>query len=247
MGCDSTEGPRITFWQMRLLLFPVLWPRDSNFTSLSLSLPIYTMGLALPPLEAVMAHPSTSFHDGDTLLSFRLPDLSSCWSLLPEYTLRTHPLPLSHPWGLALRLPPQRNLWWPSHHGSGTFSGLPQGPMRPSHPSQHIWHQAGSIGTALRDLKAVCILHARLGKKGTPKLCVECNVFLPVFTIFSYLQLLLSFFLSQKPLRAQSHCSFSCFLWQTDPKLVLMVSASWCPYLCAAPSLCVWVGIVTCF
>ena len=130
-----------------------------------------------------MAHPSTSFHDGDTLLSFRLPDLSSCWSLLPEYTLRTHPLPLSHPWGLALRLSPPRNLWWPSHHGLGTFSGLPQGPMRPSHPSQHIWHQAGSIGTALRDLKAVCFLHTRLGKKGTPKMCVECNVFLTIHNL----------------------------------------------------------------
>lgn len=127
-----------------------------------------------------MAHPSTSFHDHATLISFRLPDLSSCWSLLPEYTLPPHPLPLSHPWGLALRLPPSGNLWWPSHHGSGTFSGLPQGPMHPSHPSQQIWHQAGRIGTALRDLKSVYFLHTRLGKKGIPKMCVECNVFLPI-------------------------------------------------------------------
>jgi hypothetical protein len=84
-------------------------------------------------------------------------------------------------------------------------------------------------------------------KKGHQK-CVWNVMFFSQFTIFSYLQLLLlSFFLSQKPLRAQSHCSFSCFLWQTDPNLVLMVSASWHPYICVAPSLCVWVGIVICF
>lgn len=239
---DST-GPRISIWQMRLLLFPVLWPRESNFTSLSLSFPIYTMGLALPPLEAKwwLIHPPLSM----TMLLwslFRLPDLSSA-GLCSQNTLSLpHPFPLSHPWGQHWGCLLQETFGDPPIMDQGPL-GSPRvlcilSPFTADMtPSWENWYCSKR--------SQICVfLHTRLGKKGYQK-CVECNVFLPIhnFLLPSAPSFLLSL---PETFRAQSHCSFSCFLWQTDPKLVLVVSASWRPYLCVALPF-VWVGIVTCF
>ena len=140
-----------------------------------------------------------------TSLSFGLLGLSSCWSFLLEYTASTHPFSLLEgqhrdcPFQGTFSCKPlgwRRNLLWALSESEAALSPI-RADVTPGW-EYHCWTK--------RSQGYVFSVYKTGEKEGFNLMSFSQ---FPISLTFSSSLLLLSFFLSQKTLRAQSHCNFS--------------------------------------